>query len=265
MNLHTWLGAMCEHVEMRFPLLVGVIGALAVPVVAQAHIHLTQPLSRTDNTLGDPQKTRGCGDPGVTRIATRVTTYKSGQTITVKWAETIAHPGWYRISFQPNGETFRIPPASNGNAGDGTASNYPTEDLTGMTDPGGTGSLILKDRIPTATLQYDVTLPNIACTNCTLQVIMVMTNNKPYDADAVGDATAGDIYYQCADITLAQDPPDAGAMGTTPDAGGSSDAGIGGNPDSGGVTGGCSTGGATGLPVALVLLGLVGLRRRDAA
>ena len=75
-----------------------------------------------------------------------------GQTITVTWAETINHTGWYRISFQPNGQIFEIPPASNGPTGAGAVSNFPTENLTGMTDPG-TG----KD--PLGLLQRDVTLP----------------------------------------------------------------------------------------------------------
>jgi hypothetical protein len=212
--------------------------SLAARPVA-AHIHLLEPLSRTDNMRGDPQKTRHCGDSAVTRIASRVTTYAPGQTVTVKWAETINHKGWYRISFQANGETFRIPPASNGAAGDGSPSNYPTEDLTGMVDPGGTGSIILKDRIPTATHQWDITFPNIECSNCTLQLIMMMTDNKPYDADVTTDADANDLYYQCADITLSANAPDAGVVS-------GADAGTGAGPDAGTTppdSGGCSAGG----------------------
>jgi hypothetical protein len=188
------------------------------------------------------------------RNPARVTTYRPGETITVTWMETIHHTGWYRISFQPNGDVFEIPPASNGPAGNGTASNYPTENLTGMTDPV-TGSIILADRIPDGTLSMQVTLPDMECNNCTLQFIQVMTDKPPYTTDAASD----DIYFNCADLTLANNAPDAG-MVTTPDAG--MDPGGGGGGGGGEVSGGCSTGHATGL---LALAGLLGLRRRRRA
>jgi MYXO-CTERM domain-containing protein len=210
-----------------------------------------QPLSRTDDPLGDPQKENDCGNPAQTRT-TRIATYKPGDTITVTWQETIDHPGWFRIAFQPSGEGFRAPAASTGPNSAGTASNFPTEDLTGMTDPDGTGSMILKDRIPDGTLTATVTLPNMECTNCTLQLIQVMTQTATYEF-------ANDVYFQCADITLAANAPDAGVSATDPDAG--TDPGTGG-VDPGKVSGGCQTGGGSGAPVALVLLGLVGLRRR---
>jgi uncharacterized protein (TIGR03382 family) len=223
--------------------------------IAHAHIKLTQPPGRTVNDpLGDPQKTEHCGDPATTRT-TRVTTFKPGDTITVNWMETIQHPGYFRISFQPNGEGFRAPPASNGPADGGGASNYPTENLTGMVDPDGTNSMILMDRIADGMLSATVTLPNMECTNCTLQLIQVMTQTATYEF-------VNDVYFQCADITLAMDAPDAGATAADPDAG-VDPGGVDPEPtDRGKVFGGCSTGGGTGAPVALALLGLVGLRRR---
>jgi MYXO-CTERM domain-containing protein len=238
--------------------------------IAYAHVHLLEPLSRTDDPLGDPQKEQFCGQAGSTRT-TRVTMFHPGDTITVKWVETIAHPGWFRIAFQPNGEVFEIPPPSNGNAvvnGTPQASNFPTENLTGMTDPT-TGTMILQDRIANGNLNetrmMQVTLPNMECTNCTLQMIMVMENNPPY----TNDAASNDIYFQCADLTLAKDAPDAGATGEVDagtDPGGSNNEGSG--ADLGKVSGGCSVGGSAGrgtmLPIALALLGLVMRRRRRA-
>jgi MYXO-CTERM domain-containing protein len=228
--------------------------------VAHAHIHLLKPLSRTDDALGDPQKDDHCGLLGQARTA-RVTTFKPGETITVEWKETIDHPGWLRISFQPSGSVFRAPPASNGANADGTASTFPTENLTGMMDPGGSGSMILLDRIADGSLnvmrQQQVTLPNMECTNCTLQLIHVMTQTATYEF-------ANDVYFQCADITLAANAPDAGVAVTDNDAGIDPGGGGGGGSDfdGGKVSGGCSTGGGTGAPVVLALLGLVGWRRR---
>jgi uncharacterized protein (TIGR03382 family) len=204
--------------------------------------------------LGDPQKQQHCGDPAVTRTA-RVTTLAPGSTITVKWAETIQHTGWFRIAFQPNGEVFGIPPASNGPNSNNMPSNWPTEDRTGLTDPVN-GSIVLKDRILDGTLMTDVTLPNVECTNCTLQFIQVMTRAANYTG-------AGDIYFNCADITLSANAPDAGVQPEVDAGTVGGDAGTGGgNNPNGAVTGGCSTGGATGGLPALVLLGLAGLRRR---
>jgi len=232
--------------------------------VAHAHIHLLKPLSRTDDALGDPQKDDHCGLLGQARTA-RVTTYKPGETITVEWKETIDHPRRLRTPFQPHAPVFRAPPASTRPAlvhATPTNSNYPTENLTGMMDPDGTGSMILMDRIPDGALnvmrQQQITLPNVECTNCTLQLIHVMTQTATY-------AFADDVYFQCADITLAANAPDAGVTATDNDAGidpGGGGGGGGSDFDGGKVSGGCSTGGGTGAPIALALLGLVGWRRR---
>ena len=72
-----------------------------------------------------------------------------------------------------------------------------------------------------------VTLPDIECDNCTLQVIQVMYDKTPYE---VGK---DDIYYQCADLIL--------RVGGVPDGGMNPIGGTGG-------TGGdlSSTGGAGG-------------------
>jgi MYXO-CTERM domain-containing protein len=210
---------------------------LLVPSLAAAHIALVDPPPRTASLKAGP-----CGAAGSVR-GTNVTTYRPGQTITVKWNETIEHPGHYRVSFDPDGQDFSVPPDFN-------------------TDTGPADPLVIKDLIPDVggvlpqggrPYSFDVTLPDMECTNCTLQVIQMMTDKPPY-----GDGN--DIYFQCADITLANDAPmpDAG-VDPMPDSGGS-------NGNNGGTTsGGCSVGGAgsaAGWPLALALLGLVRRRNR---
>jgi uncharacterized protein (TIGR03382 family) len=240
--------------RLALPLLL----AAALPSVAHAHIHMLQPKSRTDAAQGDPQKTAHCGDTGYSRAAhpERVTWYKPGQTVRVMWQETIDHPGWYRIALQPNGETFSYPPPSNGPAGGGAPSNYPTVNQTGMTDAA-TGTIVLLDRIadgaPGTTQMADITLPTTECMNCTLQFTQFMTNNPPY---AIVD---NDIYYNCADIVIsANDPPPP----MTPDAGPTSGPDAGNPADGDGpIKGGCSTSGS-GSRSALLLLALLALRRR---
>jgi hypothetical protein len=134
---------------------------------AWAHIAMTSPPPR-----GEAQKTGPCGASGSTRGST-VTTFQAGQTITVEWDETVDHPGHYRIAFDDDGDdVFRNP----NNPGDGFASTL----VEPITDKGG------------GHYTQEVTLPNISCDNCTLQLIQVMTTQVPYNS----------FYYQCADITI---------------------------------------------------------------
>ncbi len=237
---------------------VGALSFLAIVGLSSsafAHIHLTNPLSRTDNVQGDPQKNGHCGDPAYSRAAnpTRTTVYPPGATITVTWAETINHPGHFRIAFQPNGDTFGLP--------EGEAPNqFPTVDKSGTVD--GAGAMILADLIPDGTLSKEVTLPDMECTNCTLQFIQVMTGSPPY-TPSINQATNNDLYFNCADITLQAgasmpEPPLQDDAGTGGGGGGGGDAGTGGTGE---VTGGCSTAGSS--TTALFGLALLaGLRRR---
>lgn len=223
---------------------------VAVPSVSFAHISMLQPKERTDSN--DDQKTRHCGTVGWSRAAnpSRTATYKPGETIRVMYRETISHPGWYRIAFQPNGEVFSYPPPGAG------AGGFPTVDQTGMVDAA-TGTMILKDRIPDAppntTMMIDVTLPNIECNNCTLQFTQFMSDRTPYNTN-----DRGSVYFRCADITLTNGPTPDGPpamMDAGPDA----------SPpaaDDGAARGGCSTGSGAGSLGSLLLAAFAVLLRR---
>lgn len=211
-----------------------IAAGLLTPSIALAHVALTYPPPRTASLKDGP-----CGAVGSVR-GTNVTTLQAGSTITVTWNETIDHPGHYRISFDMDGQDFIVPPTAN-------------DSTDGMEN-------VIKDLIPDIQggtvprpYTFDVTLPNVECSNCTLQLIQMMTDKPPYTTDANSD----DIYYQCADITLvANNAPDAGTN-AAPDAG--TDEGSGNNTGGGEISSGCSTGNATGL---LALVALVGLRPR---
>lgn len=199
---------------------------------AYAHIQLDFPPQRyTDQKFGP------CGrsaDPGRGEI---ITVFEPGQTIMVTWRETINHPGHFRISFDADGQDDFFDPATEDACDTGLPvladciADLPGGGMTGMA----------------------VTLPNIECENCTLQVIQVMTDKLPY-----GDGN--DLYYQCADIALrAGGGPDAGptpdADPGAPDANGP-DGGIVDPMDAGGC---CDSGGGTPGTGLLVLLALLGL------
>ena len=152
--------------------------------VAAAHIALDAPKARYAELKEGPCG-RGAGDA---RTA-NVTTFRSGQTITVKWRETIGHPGHYRISFDPTGTRAFVDPKSFTDV-----SSAPSVLADGIVDKTGTGSY-----------SQAIKLPDVECTTCTLQLIQVMTDKTPF-----GDGN--DLYYQCADLVLSK-----GAVEAPPD------------------------------------------------
>jgi hypothetical protein len=208
---------------------------VAAPSVASAHISLQYPLPRTTQ-----QKDRHCGLAGSTRSA-NPTVLAPGETITVQWTETINHPGHYRISFDADGEDFTIP--------------LSFTDLTQTEN-------VLVDNITDnqgGTYSQEITLPDIECENCTLQLIQMMTDKPPY-GEVAGEAD--DIYFLCADIALrVGGGPDAGPDPVGPDAG-PGDPG-GGDDDPAAATGGCAStrGGGIGSLVLAMAMALT-LRRR---
>ena len=174
-----------------------------MPAHADAHLDLTSPTSRYGR---DALKTGPCGIPAGVR-SPNITSFEPGETIEVRWDEYIDHPGHYRIAFDDNGDDdFVDPPLDHFVNPPSTMGPYSNDTvlLDGIADKGRGES----DYVVT------VTLPNMTCDNCTLQVIQVMTDKEPFTTP--GD----DIYYQCADLVLREGgtPPDAGT-GTGTDAG----------------------------------------------
>jgi hypothetical protein len=180
-----------------------------------------------------------------------VTSFEPGETIEVRWDEYIDHPGHYRIAFDDDGDDdFHDPPLDhfvNPPPMMGPYSND-TVLLDGIADKGRGESDYL----------VTVTLPNVTCDNCTLQVIQVMTDKEPFTTP--GD----DIYYQCADLVLREggEPPDAGAdtdAGTDPGAGADAGTGNGTDTDAGTGTGTGTGGGCSAAPPARTESGLMPL------
>ncbi|MCC6998963.1 MAG: lytic polysaccharide monooxygenase [Deltaproteobacteria bacterium] len=179
----------------------GLVGARP----AAAHIELLSPEPRTLELKVAP-----CG----LRVprGSNVTNYAPGQTITVRWQETVPHPGHYRISFDADGDDDFVDPGSFTDI-----NTVPSVMIDGIADRDGTGLYT-----------QQLTLPNINCDRCTLQVIQVMTDKPPY-----GDGN--DVYHQCADLIIGT-PGDGGVPGAD---GGGGDGG-----EDGGC--GCRVGVATG-------------------
>ena len=190
-----------------------VLTLLLTTTVANAHIALRSPAPRSTDQKGGP-----CGLAGSTRGAT-TTTYQPGQVITVEWDETVDHPGHFRLAFDDDGDDIFVNPVSH-------TDSYPWVLADQIADKTGSSNHYTQQ----------VTLPDMECTNCTLQLMQIMTTTEPYNS----------FYYQCADLTISANAP--------------------GDPNTpGDSSGGCSAGGAPGIGVALALLAITTRRRRVTA
>jgi MYXO-CTERM domain-containing protein len=217
---------------MRCHGLIGVLAVFAWPAVANAHIRLMYPPSRIiESAQGDPQKAGPCGAGAGIAMTNVRTQFKPGQTITVIFKETVPHPGHFRIEFDDDGDDAFKDPAN----------------ATDIVDP--PVLPVLKDGLfPNHTnlqlMMVDVTLPNITCKNCTLQVTQEM----------IAGASVT-LYYHCADIELTNDASDAGAApppardagGTAPGSPGPGGSG-GAAPGTGGSAGSSGSAGVAGAP-----------------
>lgn len=184
------------------------LALLFVSSTAYAHIQLRTPAARTT-----AQKAGPCGAAGSVR-GTNVTVFQPGETITVEWDETVDHPGHYRIAFDSDGDDAFINPMR-------ATDNFSFTLMEPIADKVG------------GRYTQQITLPMEPCTNCTLQLMQVMTTTEPYNS----------FYWQCADIQIGD--------GTTEP------------PADGG--GGCqsSRGGGFGLAIAIALVAQLRRRQRS--
>jgi hypothetical protein len=194
---------------------------------AFAHIKLTAPDSfQITDAYGSPNKAEPCGGAGTATGV--VTTVTAGSQLTVSWAEPILHPGHFRIGIATSEADFMTPVPTLSGGGTNCASApieanpaYPTIVDGLFVHTTGTG-----------TWTTTVTVPNITCTNCTLQLMQFMSSHGPPC-----------FYYQCAKLNIVQAPVDAGSGGGSGTTGGGSGATGGGTAATGGGT--AATGGGT--------------------
>lgn len=128
-----------------------------------AHTRLKAGQTLVPRSTSDSLKSGPCG--GLARTATP-TILQAGQTITVNWEETVNHPGHFEFRFSPAAETdwVLLKSIADGQNAGATPHQYSTQ----------------------------LTLPSMACTDCTIQLIQVMEENPVNPS----------YYYSCADIVL---------------------------------------------------------------
>ncbi|MGJ8688281.1 MAG: SCE4755 family polysaccharide monooxygenase-like protein [Gammaproteobacteria bacterium] len=205
--------------------LLSLVTAFFAPV-ANAHIDLeragTHVAKYEQGQLGADTKVGACGNPnGVATGA--VFTYKPGTTITVALAEYIRHPGYFRIAFDAEGsDDFVDPRWIVALEPEERAGGCPIngDDQCRLGDQASEGDFFNNDTVlmdnlnphnrETAQPSYswEVTLPDLECDNCTLQIIQVM-EDPAGNAHGVYNTTTqndeNDVYHQCIDIVLSND------------------------------------------------------------
>lgn len=194
--------------------------------MANAHIDLqragTHVAKYEQGPLGADTKKGVCGNPdGVATGA--VFTYKPGETITVSLAEYIRHPGYFRIAFDAEGDDDFVDPRwIVAIDPDGRAGGCPIDgsDQCRLGDQATQGDFFNNDTVlmdnlnphvrETAQPSYtwEVTLPDLECDNCTLQIIQVMEDpagiaHGVYNTTTQNDQN--DVYHQCIAMVLSND------------------------------------------------------------
>lgn len=199
--------------------------ALSAAAVSQAHIKLMDPPARHPDSL----KTGPCGVANDAR-GSAVTALQAGQTLTIAWDETIEHPGHYRIMFNENGFDFPVP-ANGADFCDPAAG--PVNGVHCLVDN-------IADQPNGPNYTQAVTIPNVNCTNCTLQLIQWMSDKEN---DGIAN---NEIYYSCADVTVSDGSSGQGGGTSSSSSSGAGGSGQGGDPTtSSSSSSSASSGGST--------------------
>jgi hypothetical protein len=192
---------------MRLSAIVAVFLGTA-PLFADGHFKLVEPASRlVEDQRGDPQKLGPCGGTSANAGTPTgvVNQAAGGSKLHIKIQETIYHPGFYRVSLAV--KSIDELPA------DPVAVTRDTEkgpwSISGAIQsnpqmPVLADGLFSHRTRPAAGTQLppwetDVTLPNINCEKCTLQIVQFMEDHG-YNKDG------GSTYHHCADIKITADP-----------------------------------------------------------
>src|SRR5689334_20070378 len=159
------------------------LGLALLPGIADAHFRLLAPTSwLIENQLGDPQKAGPCGgtnaDYGKPTYA--VTPAIGGSKLHIKVQETIYHPGHYRIALAVNSPLeLPVDPKATTEQTERGLRSVSAEIMNPVQVPVLADGLFTHQAKADGPFETDVTLPNISCRSCTLQVIQFMEQHGP--------------------------------------------------------------------------------------
>ena len=176
---------------------------------ADAHFVLVSPApSIVQNRLGDPQKVAPCGgvsanpgrgtpaNPGVPSGV--VTDIKGGSSFHVLLSETVFHPGHYRVALAKSAANLPPDPKVTTRDSDRGPWSVSAEIQSPAVPPLLADGLFAHTERPTGLVEADITIPNVNCRNCVLQVIQFMADH--------GKNPDGDFsYHHCATVNITAD------------------------------------------------------------
>lgn len=192
-----------------------VAGGMLVVSTAHAHINMLAPLL---GRAGD-EKTAPCEG----KARGTVYTFEPGATISLGVTEAVAHPSYFRIAFDNDGEDAFKDPASIVPIYRPCLTDKPdnckASDFCNVMSSTG-GASVLYDKVdphfgkitdffaPRKQFTWEVTLPNVECANCTLQILQIMEDAAEHGGYCPKGQCTGespyieDIYHRCVDIVL---------------------------------------------------------------
>ncbi|HET7085425.1 MAG TPA: SCE4755 family polysaccharide monooxygenase-like protein [Rhizomicrobium sp.] len=171
---------------------------------SQAHFTLMAPTSwLVEGPLGDPQKAAPCGGTNTDfgRPTYAFTDVAGGSALHIKLQETIYHPGHYRLALAVNSPTeLPLDPKAQTMTNDkGAIMSVSAEVMDPVAPPVLADGLFQHTAKVDHPFETDVTLPNINCRHCTLQVIEFM---EQHPVNNPGQFT----YHHCAVLHITADP-----------------------------------------------------------
>jgi hypothetical protein len=186
----------------RLALLSAVLVAV-VPNVTQAHFKLLEPASWIiEDDRGDPQKSGPCGGSNTDygKPSYIVNQAVGGSKLHVKVQETIYHPGHYRVALAVNSPAeLPVDPKATTTDTDRGPRSVSAEIQNPVQLPVLADGVFVHTAKVETPFETDVTLPNISCKRCTLQVIQFM---EQHGVNNPGMFT----YHHCAVLQITADP-----------------------------------------------------------
>ena len=174
----------------------------AVPTGMQAHFKLLEPASwLIEDDRGDPQKAGPCGGSNTDwgKPSYAVSRAVGGSKLHLKVQETIYHPGHYRVALAVNSPAeLPVDPKATTTDTERGPRSVSAEIQNPVQVPVLADGLFVHTAKVDAPFETDITLPNISCKRCTLQVIQFM---EQHAVNNPGMFT----YHHCAALQITAD------------------------------------------------------------
>jgi hypothetical protein len=177
------------------------LGAFAP--VGIAHFRLLEPASWIEEgPYGDPQWLPPCGGSvaGPGKPTGAITKVQGGEKLHIRIREMAFHPGFYRIALAVNSREELPKDPEPRTEWSGTVERSVSGAIQYPPSPPVLADGLFQHIAPfDKDQETDVTIPNINCSRCTLQVIEFMA---AHSRNSEGDFT----YHHCADLQIRPNP-----------------------------------------------------------